>query len=61
MVKIYMCTSWVYVFFYAWLFGFWGGWVGHQKSEHCSDFENTYTKMDGPLVRLIILIGFITD
>ena len=23
--------------------------MGHQKSEHCSDFENMYTKMDGPL------------
>ncbi len=26
--------------------------MGHQKSEHCSDFENTYTKMDGPLLTL---------
>ncbi len=39
----------VYVFFFSLLFGFEDGWVGHRKSEHCSDFENTYTKMDDPL------------
>ncbi len=24
--------------FLLWMFGSWGGWVGHYKSEHCSDF-----------------------
>ena len=39
----------MYVFFSFLLFRFGGGWVGQRKSEHCSDFENTYTKMDRPL------------
>ncbi len=38
----------VYAFFSFLLFGFGGGWVGQRKSEHCSDFKNTYTKMDSP-------------
>ncbi len=38
----------VYMFFFSVSFVFKGGWVGHRKSEHCSDFKNTYTKMDDP-------------
>ncbi len=42
----------VYVFFSFLLFRFWGGWMGQRKFKHCSDFKNTYTKMDNPLSRI---------
>ncbi len=35
------------------MFGF--GWVCLKKSEHCSDFKNTYIFLDAPLVHLYIL------
>ncbi len=39
----------VYVYFLTEVFRFQGGWVGHKKSEHCSDFKNTHIFLDAPL------------
>ncbi len=44
----------VYVFFSFLLFGFGGGWWGSAEIRTCSDFENAYTKMDCPLLYLVM-------
>ncbi len=46
----------VYVYFWSKVFRFQGGWVGLKKSEHCSDFENTYVFMDAPLGDFTVLL-----
>ena len=46
---------WVYIYFWPEVFRFRGGWVGPGKSEHCSDFKNTYVFLDAPLRKVEIM------